>query len=105
MEDLDSAVALVLGEADSTSTYVPSSSTSTSPVVDTGVGKYTLMAIISHIGKNTEHGHYVCHIQKEGQWVLYNDEKVRLANIGDLIIFVFTLPICSVRLGNPLSHL
>lgn len=43
---------------------------------DEGEGKYTLMAVISHIGKNTDHGHYVCHIRKNGQWVLFNDEKV-----------------------------
>ena len=43
---------------------------------DDGEGIYSLMAIISHIGKSTDHGHYVCHIKKNGQWVLYNDEKV-----------------------------
>jgi ubiquitin carboxyl-terminal hydrolase 5/13 len=43
---------------------------------DTGAGKYSLYAIISHIGKNTEHGHYVCHILKDGNWILFNDEKV-----------------------------
>jgi ubiquitin carboxyl-terminal hydrolase 5/13 len=42
-----------------------------------GEGKYTLMAVISHLGKNTDHGHYVCHVKKDGQWVLFNDEKVR----------------------------
>ena len=36
---------------------------------DDGEGKYTLKAVISHMGKNTEHGHYVCHVKKEGQWV------------------------------------
>ena len=41
-----------------------------------GEGKYQLLAIVSHIGKNTEHGHYVCHIKKNGQWYLFNDEKV-----------------------------
>jgi hypothetical protein len=46
------------------------------PAIDTGVGKYSLLAVISHIGKGTDHGHYVCHILKEGAWVLYNDEKV-----------------------------
>jgi Ubiquitin carboxyl-terminal hydrolase len=39
-------------------------------------GKYTLMAIISHIGRNTDHGHYVCHIKKDNQWAFFNDEKV-----------------------------
>ena len=35
------------------------------------------MAIISHIGRNTDHGHYVCHVKKDGQWAFFNDEKVR----------------------------
>ena len=39
-------------------------------------GVYSLVAIISHIGRNTDHGHYVCHIKKEGKWSLFNDEKV-----------------------------
>ncbi len=28
------------------------------------------------MGKNTEHGHYVCHVWREGKWVLFNDDKV-----------------------------
>ena len=31
-------------------------------------GSYKLHAIISHIGKNTDTGHYVCHIKKEDCW-------------------------------------
>lgn len=45
-------------------------------VVDDGEGKYTLIAIITHLGKNTDHGHYVCHIKRGDQWVLFNDDKV-----------------------------
>ena len=44
---------------------------------DDGQGKYTLKAVISHIGKSTDHGHYVCHVKVDGNWVLFNDEKVR----------------------------
>jgi ubiquitin C-terminal hydrolase len=29
------------------------------------------------MGKNTDHGHYICHVRKNGHWVLFNDEKVR----------------------------
>jgi ubiquitin C-terminal hydrolase len=39
--------------------------------------RYTLVAVISHMGKNTDHGHYICHVRKNGQWILFNDEKVR----------------------------
>ena len=45
-------------------------------VLDAGCGgRYTLMAIVSHIGRNTDHGHYVCHALKD-QWALFNDDKV-----------------------------
>lgn len=43
---------------------------------DDGEGKYTLAAVISHIGKSPMAGHYVCHIKKGGRWVIYNDRKV-----------------------------
>lgn len=41
-----------------------------------GEGKYTLFAIVSHIGSNTGSGHYVSHIRKGDKWILFNDEKV-----------------------------
>uniref|UniRef100_A0A3P9JMB6 Ubiquitin carboxyl-terminal hydrolase n=1 Tax=Oryzias latipes TaxID=8090 RepID=A0A3P9JMB6_ORYLA len=40
---------------------------------------YELFAFISHIGASTMSGHYVCHIKKEGRWVIYNDHKVCLS--------------------------
>jgi ubiquitin carboxyl-terminal hydrolase 5/13 len=42
-------------------------------------GVYDIVAVISHIGKNTGSGHYVCHIKKEdGKWYFFNDESVRV---------------------------
>ncbi|XP_066935600.1 ubiquitin carboxyl-terminal hydrolase 5-like [Clytia hemisphaerica] len=41
-----------------------------------GNGKYKLMGFASHMGTSTSCGHYVCHIYKEGRWVIYNDRKV-----------------------------
>ncbi|GBG42572.1 hypothetical protein CBR_g76006 [Chara braunii] len=41
-----------------------------------GPGKYKLMAFISHMGSSTQVGHYVCHIVKDGRWVIFNDSKV-----------------------------
>lgn len=52
--------------------------------VDSSAGKYSLLAIISHIGKNTDHGHYVCHIKKNGIWALFNDEKVAQSKVPPL---------------------
>lgn len=44
-----------------------------------GVGKYKLAAFISHMGTSAQVGHYVCHILKNGRWVIYNDSKVALS--------------------------
>jgi len=42
-----------------------------------GGGQYELLSIISHIGRNTDHGHYVCHRKlRTGEWALFNDDKV-----------------------------
>jgi ubiquitin carboxyl-terminal hydrolase 5/13 len=38
--------------------------------------EYTLVAFISHMGTSTMCGHYVCHIKKEGKWIIFNDNKV-----------------------------
>lgn len=41
-----------------------------------GNSKYRLVAFISHMGTATMVGHYVVHIFKDNQWVIYNDNKV-----------------------------
>jgi len=41
-----------------------------------GPGVYELFGIISHIGRDTASGHYVCHIKKNGVWAIFNDRKV-----------------------------
>lgn len=40
---------------------------------------YRLKAFISHMGSSSQVGHYVCHILKDGQWVIFNDNKVALS--------------------------
>jgi ubiquitin carboxyl-terminal hydrolase 5/13 len=47
--------------------------------LDGSNGEYTLVGFISHIGRNTSSGHYVCHIKKNGRWVIFNDDKVALS--------------------------
>lgn len=42
-----------------------------------GTGQYELVGFISHIGKSVTSGHYVCHLKKDGRWVVFNDEKVQ----------------------------
>ena len=44
-----------------------------------GSPNYKLVAFISHMGTSHMVGHYVCHILKEGKWVIYNDAKVALS--------------------------
>ncbi|XP_014677519.1 PREDICTED: ubiquitin carboxyl-terminal hydrolase 5-like [Priapulus caudatus] len=44
-----------------------------------GAGKYKLVGFISHMGTSTFVGHYVCHILKDGRWVIFNDNKVALS--------------------------
>ena len=55
---------------------VAAGSSGGTPRLPDGPGKYELVGFISHMGSNTACGHYVCHIRKGGQWVLFNDEKV-----------------------------
>jgi uncharacterized UBP type Zn finger protein len=50
------------------------------------------VAVISHMGKNTDHGHYICHVRKNGHWVLFNDEKVRT------VVCDFCVVDCCIRL-------
>lgn len=44
-----------------------------------GSHQYKLVGFISHMGTSTMVGHYVCHLLKEGRWVIYNDDKVALS--------------------------
>jgi len=48
--------------------------------VEDGAGQYRLKGIISHMGSNTSSGHYVCHLLRDGKWVLYNDSKVAFSD-------------------------
>nr|XP_037284301.1 LOW QUALITY PROTEIN: ubiquitin carboxyl-terminal hydrolase 5-like [Rhipicephalus microplus] len=49
------------------------------PRIKDGPGNYQLVAFISHMGESTMVGHYVCHIFKDGRWVIFNDNKVALS--------------------------
>lgn len=44
-----------------------------------GNGKYRLKAFISHMGSSSLVGHYVCHILKDNQWIIFNDNKVQIS--------------------------
>jgi len=74
MDDLDGAIATLEGK-DSGSGAGPKVE------LEDGEGKYNMVGMISHIGKNTGSGHYVAHIKRkeDGKWVIFNDEKVALS--------------------------
>lgn len=44
-----------------------------------GDGKYRLKAFISHMGTSSLVGHYICHILKDNQWIIFNDNKVQIS--------------------------
>mmetsp|Transcript_62 Transcript_62/g.92 ORF Transcript_62/g.92 Transcript_62/m.92 type:complete len:885 (-) Transcript_62:589-3243(-) len=75
MDDLDSAVASVLSAPAAGRAAGGAGPAAASRVLD-GPGQYELVGFISHMGSNTACGHYVCHIKKDGRWVIFNDEKV-----------------------------
>mmetsp|Transcript_10448 Transcript_10448/g.16184 ORF Transcript_10448/g.16184 Transcript_10448/m.16184 type:complete len:882 (-) Transcript_10448:46-2691(-) len=75
MDDLDGAIAALESSATASASSEPKSKT---PLED-GEGKYSLVGLVSHIGKNTGSGHYVAHLKKDGKWVIFNDEKVALS--------------------------
>lgn len=85
MDDLDSAIAAAeaarsTGGADSSSAAAGGVAAASSLPLEDGPGQYVLKCMISHIGKNTGSGHYVAHVKKDGQWVIFNDEKVALSS-------------------------
>jgi len=57
----------------------PSASSAPDEVLDDGPGRYRLRAFITHMGTSTSSGHYVCHILKDGKWIMYNDSKVAIS--------------------------
>jgi ubiquitin carboxyl-terminal hydrolase 5/13 len=53
---------------------------------------YNMYGFITHLGKNTSHGHYVAHINKNNDWIYYNDSRVCLSNdppINKGYIFIY----------------
>ena len=74
MDNLDGAIAAL-----DSSTPASGSTPAPSVPLEDGEGKYALVGLVSHIGKNTGSGHYVAHLKKDGKWVIFNDEKVALS--------------------------
>lgn len=79
IDDLDTAVALAQGESATSSSSAPAAVAGSSKRLDNDVSEYSLVGFVSHIGKNTNSGHYVSHIKKDGRWIIFNDDKVALS--------------------------
>ncbi|KAJ0401930.1 hypothetical protein ATCC90586_008261 [Pythium insidiosum] len=76
MDDLDSAVAQWKNAASAPAT---TGSDHKAKLDKSQPGDYELVGFLSHIGRNTSSGHYVCHVKKNGRWVIFNDDKVALS--------------------------
>jgi len=76
MDDLHTLMANATQTSNQPSSTTP---TTTTPQLDDGDGNYELIGLISHIGNNTASGHYVCHLKKGDNWVIFNDEKVAIS--------------------------
>lgn len=72
-DDQDGAVAALGGVGGG-----PAAGGAAPQALEDGAGEYELVGFISHIGRNTSHGHYVCHVKRDegGGWVIFDDQKV-----------------------------
>lgn len=89
MDDLDAAIAKVQSES---STTASSAVTEPAKRLDDTSGEYSLVGFVSHIGKNTNSGHYVSHIKKDGRWIIFNDDKVAVSEdppLGSGYLYLF----------------
>lgn len=104
MDDLDGAIA-ALNSGGTNSTTTSTSTGSKVALEDSEQGLYMLQGIVSHIGKNTGSGHYVAHLKdKEGRWVIFNDEKVALSSKPPLEHAYLYLYRRSDTFGAPLNN-
>ncbi|KAG7381586.1 Ubiquitin carboxyl-terminal hydrolase 13 [Phytophthora pseudosyringae] len=79
MDDLDGAVAQCESESAVSAAASGDSGSSAKRLDSVAVGDYSLVGFVSHVGKNTNSGHYVCHMKKEGRWIIFNDDKVAVS--------------------------
>ena len=71
---MERAVDWLFSHPDETGEDAPAPTVSV--VYDQQPAVYELFAFISHRGTSAHCGHYVAHIKKGSDWVLFNDNKV-----------------------------
>ncbi|XP_019474671.1 ubiquitin carboxyl-terminal hydrolase 13 isoform X2 [Meleagris gallopavo] len=77
LEEEDGEPALSMMDLENhTNANILAEARSEGPRIKDGPGRYELFGFISHMGTSTMSGHYVCHLKKEGRWVIYNDLRV-----------------------------
>lgn len=102
MDDLEGAMAALDPGSNETETGSQSQKV---PLEDAAQGVYKLQGMISHIGKNTGSGHYVAHLRdKDGRWVIFNDEKVALSSKPPLEHAYLYLYQRIDTIGSPLNN-
>lgn len=47
-------------------------------------GLYELCAVISHKGRDAEHGHYIAWVKKAGHWLVFDDDNVSTVSEEDV---------------------
>lgn len=47
--------------------------------------KYELVAVIKHIGKEMDSGHYIAEINIENDWIRFNDALVSKIKVTDVL--------------------
>jgi ubiquitin carboxyl-terminal hydrolase 5/13 len=73
--DLAAAVDAALAGGGRGGSGSASAPTGTRPPLD-GPPHYTLVALVSHVGRSTGCGHYVAHARRGGRWLMLNDDRV-----------------------------
>lgn len=96
MDDLDEVVAKYQV---TDSVPAPNASEHKERLDNSSCGDYTLVGFISHIGKNSNSGHYVCHLKKQGRWIIFNDDNVALSEVPPFssgFLYLFRRNDCSI---------
>jgi len=88
-DNLQAAIDEVNGDASTSN--APRGTDVAQTVID-GDGEYELFGIVSHMGGNTNCGHYVAHVEIDGKWYIFNDRKVALSqkpptDLGYMYVF------------------
>ena len=79
MDDIDEACAKAERELEEKEKRSGEDASIIADEIIDGKGEYELFGVVSHMGANTGCGHYVAHVKKGNQWILFNDQKVAVS--------------------------